>query len=64
MDAVTRELIAQGVLGALIVGAMLGLIEFLPAIRERKEREKIKDAIIERQAIALEKIADKLDMKI
>lgn len=63
MDPVVSAFLAQGILGLLIAATILGIVEWLPAIRERKEREKFKDEIIARQASAIERIADKIEAK-
>ena len=64
MDPVIVALINFGALGIFTVLWLTGWIEAKPQIQERKEREKTKDSIIERQANAIERIADKIDVKL
>jgi hypothetical protein len=64
MDPILRELLGYGVLGLVLVLAMIGWIEFKPIVDERKAREKTKDEIIAKLADAIERIADKIEARL
>ena len=64
MDPVLKELLGYGVLGLVLVLAIIGWIEFKPIIEERKARERTKDEIIAKLTDAIERIADKIEAKL
>lgn len=64
MDPITAEWLRYGLLGLTIAALLLGILVPKWVLDEYRTREKIKDSIIERQAQALERIADKIEAKI
>lgn len=64
MDPIITEWLRYGLLGLIVVALLLGILIPKWVLDEYRAREKFKDAIIERQAQALERLADKSEAKI
>lgn len=55
------QILGYGVLGVMFVLVMLGFLAPKWVLDEYRKREAVKDSIIERQATALERLADKFE---
>lgn len=56
-----EQLFGYGVLGVMFVLIMVGWLTPKWVVDEYRKREAVKDAVIERQAAAMERMADRLD---
>jgi len=53
------EFLRQGILGLVIAGLLLGWLHPKWVVDEYRKREAVKDAVIERQSIVIEKLAQR-----